>query len=353
MAAWASPGVLKRMSEAERVDSCIIRLARVSMGTRFELMLCGTDPDYLGDVGHLALDEVERLESQLSHYRSDSDVCDLNTWAQYRPVIVEPGLFNLLQLAVRLSDTTEGAFDCTAGPLVKCWGFFRGRGRMPQEADIAEARRRVGSDLLELDAAARTVRFQEEGVEVHLGAIGKGYAVDAIVAILREYNVSAALVHGGGSTIYGLGAPPGEEAWEIGIRDPRAEARRLGVVRLKDRAFSTSGDYEQFFEANGRRYSHILDPRTGHPAQGLWSAAISAESATLTDALSTAAFVLGTDGTRSLLNRYPGAGAVLIPDPGAGAIAGADVQARVLVFGDVDVVLADSSTTDQENTEDE
>lgn len=341
--------MLNRMSEAETADSCIVRLSRVSMGTRFQVMLCGSNADYLEDVGHLALDEVERLESQLSHYRSDSDVCDLNTWAQYRPVLVEPGLFNLLELAVRLSDTTEGAFDCTAGPLVKCWGFFRGRGSMPAEADIAEARSRVGSGLLELSSEARTVQFRKEGVEVHLGAIGKGYAVDAMAAILREYNVCAALLHGGGSTIYALGAPPGEEYWEIGIRDPRSEDRRLGVVRLKDRALSTSGDYEQFFEANGRRYSHILDPRTGWPAQGLWSAAVTAESATVTDALSTAAFVLGTDGTRSLMDRYPGIGAVLIPDPGADAIAGADVRARVQVYGDVDVVLADSSTHDQEN----
>lgn len=318
------------------------------MGTEFQVLLCGEDPDYLAEVAHHALDEVERLEEQLSHYRPDSDICDLNLWAQYRPVILEPGLFSLLQRAVRLSDITEGAFDPTAGPLVKCWGFFRGQGRMPDAEAIAEARARVGSALLEMDPEGRTVRYRQEGTEIHLGAIGKGFAIDAMVGILREYGVRAALLHGGGSTIYGLGAPPGEEAWEVGIRDPRNEANRLGVVRLRDRALSTSGDYEQFFEAEGRRYSHILDPRTGWPAQGIWSAAVTADNATDTDALSTAAFVLGVEGTRSLVDRCPGVGAILVPDPGMEENAELASRPQTRVFGEVDVRIADGATDEEQ-----
>ncbi|HTE18646.1 MAG TPA: FAD:protein FMN transferase, partial [Armatimonadota bacterium] len=282
------------------------------MGTEFEAVLVGPDADYLRDAAAQALDEVERLDERLSHYRADSEITDLNLRAAHEPVRLEPSLFALLARAVALCAATDGAFDCTAGPLVRCWGFFRGEGSMPSEDALRAARERVGSGLLQLDRENYTVRFAREGVQVHLGAFGKGYAVDVVVETLRQLRVEAALIHAGTSTVYALGAPPGAEGWDVGLRDPRDPERRLGVVSLRDRALSTSGDYEQFFEVDGRRYSHVLDPRTGFPAAGMASATVLGENAADTDALSTAAFVLGESGARRLWERFPGIGVVLV-----------------------------------------
>jgi FAD:protein FMN transferase len=294
--------------------SRIIRVSRVSMGTEFELLLTGRPPDYLRDAGFQALEEVARLEAQLSHYRADSDIRDLNLRAAYEAVRLEPALFRLLRRCVEISQRTGGAFDCTAAPLIRCWGFFVKEGRLPDPAEIEEARARVGSHLLLLDEEAHTVRFAREGVEVHLGAVGKGYAVDAAVRLLRELDVPAALLHGGTSTVYGLGGPAPGEDWRVGLVNPRDPERRLGVVSLRDRALSTSGDFEQYFEVEGTRYSHVLDPRTGRPAQGVRSAVVLAESATDSDALSTAFFVGGADGAGELCRQMPGLGAVLVTE---------------------------------------
>jgi thiamine biosynthesis lipoprotein len=221
--------------------------------------------------------------------------------------------------------------------LIRAWGFFRGEGRLAEPDAVREALECVGVRRLELDPEARTVRFAREGMQVHLGAIGKGFAVDHVVAELQRLGVESALVHGGTSTVYGLGAPPGQDGWYVGLRHPSDPDQRLGAVRLRDRALSTSGDYEQFFEVDGRRYSHILDPRTGFPAQGTRSATVVAASATDTDALSTAAFVLGAEGARRLGETYPELGVILVPDPGC------DKSAEVLVFGEVEFIASEGS----------
>jgi FAD:protein FMN transferase len=286
------------------------------MGTRFEVRLVGEDPAFLEAVGTEALDLVDTLEERLSHYIPHSEICDLNSRAAQGPVLVLPSLLQLLQRGVELSEASGGAFDFTAGPLVKCWGFFRGQGEMPEPADIEAALGRLGSRFVRIDPEERTVRFEKAGMEIHLGAIGKGYAIDEMVALLRSYGIRDALLHGGTSTVYGMGSPPEQEdGWAIGLRDPRKPGARLGVLKLKDRALSVSGDYQQFFEHEGRRYGHVLDPRTGWPAQGIRSAAVLAESATDTDALSTAAFVSGVAGARALCERFPGLGAILVPEP--------------------------------------
>lgn len=328
------------------MDSCILRVYRVSMGTEFQALVAGADPEYLRAAAHEALDEVERLEARLSHYRADSEICDLNQRAAYGPVRLEPSLFALLARALALGAATGGAFDCTAGALIRCWGFFRGQGRMAEPEAVAEARERVGGHLVEMDAGERTVRFLRDGVQVHLGAIGKGYAVDLALQTLRALRVPAALVHGGTSTLAAYGSPPGADGWVVGLRDPRRAERRVGRVRIREGALSTSGDYEQFFEAEGRRYSHILDPRTGYPAAGMRSATFLAASAADTDALSTAAFVLGVDGARRICDTFPGTAAVLIPEPGPGAAP--ETDPTVVVLGDVDLTLADDLDQDEE-----
>jgi thiamine biosynthesis lipoprotein len=158
---------------------------------------------------------------------------------------------------------------------------------------------------MQLDRGSSAVRFAEPGLEITFGAVGKGYALDEAAGILRFYDVESALLHGGRSTIYAVGAPPGAEGWELALRDPRDRVTPLRTIYLRNRAISTSGDYEQFFEVDGVRYSHILDPRSGRPVQGMHCVWVIAPSATDSDALSTAFFVMGPEKTRAFCRAYP------------------------------------------------
>jgi thiamine biosynthesis lipoprotein len=186
-------------------------------------------------------------------------------------VAVTQEMFDLLAACVEYSRESEGAFDITVGPLMKVWGFYKGTGRLPHRAEIQGAMERVGYRNIVLDATHRTVRFTKEGAELDPGGIGKGYAVDRMVDVLKKYGIQTALVSASGSSIYGLGTPPDEKGWKVEIRDPKNEKKSVAEVYLKNESMSTSGNYEKFFRAEGRIYSHIMDPRTGWPAQGVLS----------------------------------------------------------------------------------
>lgn len=292
--------------------------ARLAMATRFEIVLHGDNPAALRAAGEEALDEIARLEDQLSLYRAGTELSRVNARAAKEPVQVTPSLFALLELAKELNHETGGAFDISVAPLVRCWGFMGEGGSVPEPAQLEEARTRTGMDLVELHDATKTVRFAREGVLLDLGAIGKGYAVDQAVEVLRESGVvQSALVHGGTSTVYGLGAPPGAVAWRIAVRRPPQVNRPLktvqdgswdnsdeeGVLRtvcLRDEALSVSAVWGKFFQAEGKMYGHVLDPRTGEPTTAAQLAAVVLTSATETDALSTALLIAGEQGYKSI-----------------------------------------------------
>jgi thiamine biosynthesis lipoprotein len=275
------------------------------MATRFELVLCGDDPVFLRAAGEEALDEVERLERQLSLYRPDSELSGLNARAAVGPVVVEPRFFRLLERVARLSDATEGAFDPTVTPLMRCWGLM-GRGPLsssslgpstPPEAHIvAAARECVGMRYVALDPVSRAVRFLRPGMSLDLGAVGKGYAIEQASVLLREAGVASALLHAGTSTVAAIGAPPDADAWKVAIRHPHAPERSLASVALRDRALSVSAPHGKSYTIDGRRYGHVLDPRTGVPVQGALLAAVVTDSPTDGDALSTGLLVLGAEG---------------------------------------------------------
>jgi thiamine biosynthesis lipoprotein len=190
-------------------------------------------------------------------------------------VKASPELFGLLSACLDYSRESQGAFDITVGPLMKIWGFYKSTGHLAPQSEVQAALAKVGYRHIHLDAAAQTVWFDRQGVEMDPGGIGKGYAVDRMVEILREKGFQRALVAGSDSSIYGLGAPPEEpRGWEVGIKDPHDQRRAVARVYLKDMSMSTSGSYEKFFQAEGRTYSHIMDPRTGYPAQGTVSVSV-------------------------------------------------------------------------------
>jgi thiamine biosynthesis lipoprotein len=281
------------------------------MGCIATVRACGPDAESLPAVVGEALDEIDRVDRLMSHYRRDSPLSRLNREAANGPVAVQPELLDFLAECLRRSRESDGAFDVTVGPLMKAWGFFRDEGRVPPDDELARAKEVVGAQHVVLDRGAGTVRFDRPGVELDLGGIGKGYAVDRVVDLLRKRGVTSALVNLGGSSVYGLGTPPGREAWEVAIADPTAPGKTARTVRLRDRALSVSGGYERFFEKDGVSYSHIMDPRTGRPVQGVLSVAVLTGSATDGDALDNVLFVLGPERGRSHLARVPASEALL------------------------------------------
>jgi thiamine biosynthesis lipoprotein len=279
--------------------------SRISMACVYSVIAYGPDAASLPSIVDAALDEVDRIDRLMSHYKPDSPLSRLNRTAAQGQVPVEPELFDFLVECLRYSRDSDGAFDVTVGPLMKAWGFFGGEGRVPEDLEISDLRSRIGYSHVVADADRKAIRFDRPGVELDLGGIAKGYAVDRVVALLKERGVVAALVSAGGSTLYGLGAPPGRRGWGVSIQDP-VDPRRIGsTVRLKDRALSVSGSAEKSVLVSGRSYSHIMDPRTGRPAEGVLSVAVLASSGTAGDALDDAFFVQGLEGTRAYLKRLP------------------------------------------------
>jgi thiamine biosynthesis lipoprotein len=246
-----------------------------AMGSTYSIAVYGDDRIKMEAAVDAAFDEVRQLDDLLSNYKPDSEWSQVNRYAAERPVKVSPELFRLLSACLEYSRAGAGAFDITVGPLMKVWGFYKGSGHLPHRAEIQTAMANVGYRHILLDPATQTVRFDRPGVEMDPGGIGKGYAVDRMVDVLRQRGVRIALVAGSGSSIYGMGTPPDDpKGWRTEIKDPWAASRSLAEVYLKDMSMSTSGSYEKFFRAEGRTYAHIMDPRTGYPAQGSVSVSV-------------------------------------------------------------------------------
>ncbi len=276
-----------------------------SMGTVFTVVAYGRDAKFLAQVANEVFEEIDRLDAQMSNYKAESELSAINRNATREPVLVEPHLFDLISDSIRYSQETSGAFDITVGPLLKSWGFFRGEGRVPPPAELAQVMARVGYRHIRRDHDRRAIRFDVGGLELDLGGLAKGYAVDRGVNVLRSYGVGSALVSAGTSSIYALGAPPCEPSWRISLRDPYEKGKVGDVVRLRNYSLSVSGSYEKFFKLDGTTYSHIIDPRNGKPVQGMLAAAVLGPQAVETDALSTALFVLGEQGSRPYLSHHP------------------------------------------------
>jgi len=282
------------------------------MGTRIAVEVWAPGKLEADKALDLVFDEMRRIDQTMSTYKPDSEVSRVNSLAAQQPVVISAELFDLLATAVEYSHITGGAFDITYASV----GFmydFRSRIK-PTDKDIASALPAVNYRFLELDKARRTIRFAKPGVRIDLGGIAKGHAVDRGIAILQSLGIEHASVTAGGDTrIIGdrMGAP-----WIVGIRHPDDKARVIARVPLVDTAISTSGDYERYFDENGVRYHHIIDPASGHSASRVRSATILAPTATRTDGLSKTAFVLGAEKAIEIYERLGDVDAILVTPEG-------------------------------------
>ncbi len=303
-------------------DLHTILVGRAAMGCRFEVAFNAGEVAEATELGCEALDLVDEIEARISTYRGTSELAAINA-AAGRWVTVSADTVALLVLARDLQARTNGAFDIAAGPLVRVWGFFQRQGRTPAAEELAAALAASGTRHLQLDLAECRVRLAAPGAELNPGGIGKGWAIDQAVDQLLAAGVPSGLVHGGQSSVraFGIQGPalPGRSGWKVGLRHPLRTGRRLATFTLCDRALGTSGSGTQFFVDRGRRLGHVLDPRTGRPAEGVLSATVLAPTAAEADALATAAYVLGEAGLPLVAASGGPAGAVLVlPNSGSG-----------------------------------
>ena len=258
------------------------------MGTIFRIELYSPDDATASKAADAAFARAEELEQIMSDYREDSELMRLAREGVSAPFPVSNDLYDVLAKSIRISQLSRGAFDVTISPLVELWRNTRKTGRLPDASELARARALVDYRNLELDAARRTVFLKRAGMKLDLGAIGKGYAADQMLAVLQSRGLRQAMVVAGGEVAVGA-PPPGEPGWRVALDTPdTGPGNPPCTLSLHDAAVSTSGDSKQFVEVNGRRYSHVIDPSTGLGLEGMASTTVIARDSTTTDALATA-----------------------------------------------------------------
>ena len=291
-----------------------IRLETHAMGCPWCVILEPGPPEQVLQAS-AALEVVHALDAQLSVYRDDSEVSRLNRTADDAPVRVEAGLFALLQQCRLLSEATEGAFDPAMRALILLWRDCRHAGRIPEPYEVDAALWISGLQHLQLDESSQTVTFLRRGVGFDFGAIGKGHGIDRGAAELQRQGLCDFLLHGGHSSLFARGEHHGQGGWPVGLKNPLFTEQHYATILLRDQALATSGSNVQFFRHRGRRLGHILDPRTGWPAEGLLSVTVIAPTAAEADALSTAFYVMGLEKAVRYCDNHPAIGAVLVPPP--------------------------------------
>ncbi len=293
-------------------DFALVERTRESMGSEVRLTAWTSDQSTAVVAFEAVFAEFERLDSLMSVWREGSDIERLNEAAGREHVVVSSEVIEVLQVAREVGDWTDGKFDVTFGGLSNLWKFDHDQdNRIPKPEDVGSRLPFINYRALEFDVPSRTAYLQRKGMRAHLGGLGKGYAVDRASNMLRSRGVKDFMIQFGGD-LYVAGRR-GDRPWRLGIRDPRGPVdRSFAALDLTNSSFSTSGDYERFFLAGGRRYHHILDPDLGEPARGCRSVTIVAETAVVADALSTGVFVLGPDAGMALIERLPNIDGVIV-----------------------------------------
>jgi thiamine biosynthesis lipoprotein len=290
-----------------------------AMGTEYSLYLYAQSREQAESIAMPVFQEVDRVDGLLSNYQPSSELSRINREAFQQAVTTDPETFRFLETCLRWSEKSRGAFDISVGKLMKVWKFFGASGALPTREEIAAAREHVGWEKIRLDPAQRTVRFLSAEIELDPGGIGKGYAVDRAVRILRAKQVPAALLSAGSSTIYALGAPPAEAGWKVRVPSARPGDATVSTVVLRDTSLSTANLSEKHFVEDGKLYGAIMDPRTLQPVRGMLQVTVISPLATDSDALSNALFVSEPEYRTLLLAQRPQDSALVIREDQARA----------------------------------
>ena len=280
------------------------------MGTVFTIQLYAPSATIAEVTATAAFQRVAGLERVMSDYQADSELMQLCDQPYGTPVPVSEDLFKVLQVSQRYADLSDGAFDVTVGPYVRLWRFSRKRKTLPSPLELQKAREAVGWKKMRLDEKGRTVTLLAPGMKLDLGGIGKGYAADEALKVLKGKGLNCALVAGSGDIAIG-DPPPGETGWVLGIGAIDAPTQVARTVLLRNAGISTSGDTEQFVEIGGVRYSHIVDTKTGLGLTNRLQATIIGPDATTTDALDTTVSVMGVESGLKLVDTLPHVAAVI------------------------------------------
>jgi thiamine biosynthesis lipoprotein len=297
----------------------MVALSTKAMACDFHVFL-NSGPDSAAETWFAsdALNIVHQLEDQMTVYRDVSDLVAINQQADVEPVVVEERLFELLKHAIEIARATESAYDPTSQPLVTLWRQHRESNSIPTADQVEDALLKTGIRHVQFNESTRSIQFLLTGLSMNLNGIGKGYALDRAAELMVENRIANYMFHGGASSVLAQGEHNSLGGWPVGIRNPLFPDERLATVLLRDQALGTSGSAVQFFRHAGKRYGHVLDPRTGWPVDELLSATVIAPTAAEADALSTAFFVMGLEKVRAFCQNRPDVGALLISPPSHG-----------------------------------
>ena len=287
----------------------------ILMGSSFEITVVAEDEDFAKESLAIAKKEIIRIENLISSWDQKSETSRINRNAGIAAVEVSKELFDLIFRAQQISKLSSGAFDLTFAAIDKLWNFDGRESEMPNPDTLKASVFNIGYQLIELDEESLTVFLPKKGMKIGFGAIGKGYAADRAKQLLVEWGVLGGIINASGD-MNTWGTKPDGSSWTIGIVNPMNNKKVFSWFSLEHNAVVTSGDYEKFTQINGRRYSHIIDPRTGIPSQGIVSCTVFAGKAELADAIATAIFVMGVESGLFLIDQLPNIEAILIDDSG-------------------------------------
>lgn len=287
----------------------------ILMGSSFEITVVAEDEDFAKESLAIAKKEIIRIENLISSWDQKSETSRINRNAGIAAVEVSKELFDLIFRAQQISKLSSGAFDLTFAAIDKLWNFDGRESEMPNPDTLKASVFNIGYQLIELDEESLTVFLPKKGMKIGFGAIGKGYAADRAKQLLVERRVLGGIINASGD-MNTWGTKPDGSSWTIGIVNPMNNKKVFSWFSLEHNAVVTSGDYEKFTQINGRRYSHIIDPRTGIPSQGIVSCTVFAGKAELADAIATAIFVMGVESGLFLIDQLPDIEAILIDDSG-------------------------------------
>ena len=294
----------------------LIHKRKVSLlGSPFEITVVAKDTIQANQYEDQAIAEVKRIENLISDWIPTTPVSQINQAAGKKAVTVPLELIELIERSIKISKLTDGAFDISYASMDRIWKFDGSMKEMPSPEAIHQSVAKVGYQKIIIDKENQTVMLKDEGMKLGLGGIGQGYIADKIKALLQSNGCVAGLVNVSGD-ISTWGKQPNGEQWKVGIKNPMNKNKIFATFPLEDTAVETSGSYEKYVTFNGKRYSHIIDTRTGYPATGLISVSVFAKTTELADALATGVFVMGKDAGMNLVNQLPGISCIMVDEDG-------------------------------------